>query len=194
MELILQTDRSELRVYRNFIDANKYYERALALPLIEKPPIVIQGRVCHQQRNVGFFAKSGVQGYRYSGQQTSIIDITQHTWLEAIMQKVNRKLQSNYNGILINLYENGHNYISAHSDDERDLDLAGVASIAIGAVRIFRIRDKQSREIIVDVEHQPGDLLVMYGDFQKEFLHEIPQQKKIIEPRVSLTFRKHRTK
>jgi len=32
----------------------------------------------------------------------------------------------------------------------------------------------------------------MGGDFQKEFLHEIPVQKKIKEPRFSFTFRKHK--
>lgn len=36
-----------------------------------------------------------------------------------------------------------------------------------------------------------GCLFVMDGDFQKEFTHEIPAQKKVTEMRISLTFRKH---
>ena len=31
----------------------------------------------------------------------------------------------------------------------------------------------------------------MAGDFQKEFTHEIPAEKKIKEGRISFTFRKH---
>jgi len=31
----------------------------------------------------------------------------------------------------------------------------------------------------------------MQGEFQKEFTHEIPIQKKILDERISLTFRKH---
>ena len=34
-------------------------------------------------------------------------------------------------------------------------------------------------------------MLQMGGDFQKEFTHEIPIEKKVKEPRISFTFRKH---
>ena len=44
--------------------------------------------------------------------------------------------------------------------------------------------------IIADVPHRAGDLLLMVTDFQSEFTHEIPVQKKVTEYRISLTFRK----
>lgn len=194
METLIDTGKSQLLRFPRFIPNDKlinYTSIALKLPLIEKPEIFIFGKVCHQQRNVGFFAHSDVPGYRYSGSQTSVINIENYPFLQEILENVNTKLQSEYNGILINLYENGENYISAHSDDEKDLAPIGVASIAFGAIRTFRIRDKVSKKIICDVLHQPGDLLLMAGDFQKEFTHEIPIQKKIKIPRISLTFRYH---
>jgi len=60
-----------------------------------------------------------------------------------------------------------------------------------GAVRKFRIRNKETGKIVLDHDHEPYSLIVMDGDFQKEFTHEIPQQKKIKDGRVSLTFRYH---
>lgn len=66
-----------------------------------------------------------------------------------------------------------------------------IASIAYGAVRIFRIRNKQTKKIVLDYNHTPKTLLVMEGDFQKEFTHEIPIQKNITEGRISLTFHHH---
>lgn len=194
--ILLETEKSKLIAIDNFIPKEKlerYGEFCLNLPLVYRPEIFIYDKVCRQQRNVGFFAKLGTPGYKYSGQETDVIDIENYKILKKIMKRVNKELNANYNGILVNLYENGERYISAHSDDEKSLDKAvGVASIAFGAVRKFRIRDKTTKRIIKDIDHQPGQLLIMTGDFQKEFTHEIPIQKKIIEPRVSLTFRNHK--
>lgn len=193
--VLLETDRSRLLVYRDFVDANmisEYTQLAMDLPLVERPEIRIFGRVCRQQRNVGFFAQPEVPGYKYSGQQTAVIDIANFAFLQTILTSVNLALDAGYNGILVNLYQNGTNYISAHSDDESGLDPIGVASIAFGAVRTFRIRNKTTGSIVLDVPHNAGDLLVMAGDFQSEFTHEIPIQKKVTEARVSLTFRLHK--
>jgi len=67
-----------------------------------------------------------------------------------------------------------------------------VAGICYGpAIRTFRIRNKETKKIILDHKHMPCSLLIMEGDFQKEFTHEIPIEKKIKEERISLTFRYH---
>jgi len=193
-EVLISTERSKLLLYRNFIDTDHlsiYTDSALELPLVERPEILLYGRICRQQRNVGFFALPDTPGYKYSGQQTSVIDIRNHPFLLTILDSVNNSLDAEFNGILVNLYEHGERYISPHSDDEKSLSPIGVASIAFGAIRTFRIRNKLSKTIVLDVPHLPGDLLIMAGDFQKEFTHEIPIQKSIKTPRVSLTFRMH---
>ena len=89
--------------------------------------------------------------------------------------------------------KDGNDYISAHSDDEKEISSSGVLSISIGAVRKFRIRDKFTRKIIKDIPTTPYSVINMTGDFQKEFLHEIPIEKKIKDTRISFTFRKHDT-
>ena len=89
------------------------------------------------------------------------------------------------------IHLDGNDYISAHCDDEDELSNVGVVSISYGATRNFRIRDKQTRKIIENIPTQPNVFIQMGGDFQKEFTHEIPIQKKIKDVRWSFTFRKH---
>jgi alkylated DNA repair dioxygenase AlkB len=59
---------------------------------------------------------------------------------------------TNYNGILVNKYKSGEDYISKHSDDEKNLDDSGVISISYGATRKFRIRDKKTNVIVKDTD------------------------------------------
>jgi alkylated DNA repair dioxygenase AlkB len=108
-----------------------------------------------------------------------------------LLDFVNEVYQSEFNGVLVNKYESGSEYIGKHSDDERTLDAnAGVVMISTGAVRTFRLRNKETGEKI-DIPMETDKMYQMWGDFQKEFTHEIPVQKKVLGTRYSFTFRKH---
>ena len=111
--------------------------------------------------------------------------------MERLLNVINKTLDADFNGILVNKYMNGNDYISAHSDDESGLDKIGVVSISYGAKRIFRIRDKKTKKIICNEVTTHCSILHMGGDFQKIYTHEIPIQKKIKNSRISFTFRKH---
>ena len=65
------------------------------------------------------------------------------------MEKINDRFGTKYNGILVNKYIDGTNYIGAHSDDEKNLDKGGVIAISHGVVRKYRIRDKKTKKIIM---------------------------------------------
>jgi alkylated DNA repair dioxygenase AlkB len=104
---------------------------------------------------------------------------------------MNTKFNADFNGILINKYNDGNDYISAHSDDEKNLDIVGVVAISFGAIRTFRIRDKTTKKIITNIKTNPFEIIHMGGNFQKEFIHEIPIEKKVKDCRYSFTFRKH---
>lgn len=187
----LDTGRSKLWTVENFTE--DFYEIYLKeLPLAEKPEIIICGKVCHQQRDVDFFSDVSI-GYRYSGNIRPARPLSDSPLFAPLLNAVNTSLDADFNGLLVNRYNSGNDYIGAHSDDESALSSKKmVASIAYGpGIRTFRIRDKMSKKIVLDLQHQPGMLLVMEGEFQSEFTHEIPQQKRILEPRVSITFRSH---
>lgn len=184
---LLNTGNSALWVVEDYIP-EIYEEDIHGLYLQQRPEITVRGRVCRQNRDVGFFSNVS-EGYRYSGQMIE----AQHLWctLPEILDSVNNSLGTNFNGILINRYESGENSIGAHSDDESALSGNKVACISFGAKRLFRVREKKSGKVVLDYEIPPCSLLVMDGDFQKEFTHEVPVRKKIKDTRWSLTFRHH---
>tara|TARA_B110000467_G_C18228399_1_gene427209 strand:+ start:166 stop:738 length:573 start_codon:yes stop_codon:yes gene_type:complete len=156
--------------------------------LDENPPIKLFGKICHQRRSVGFFSDDSI-GYRYSNQISRSKSMTPA--LSKLLEHVNSIYDTRYNGILVNKYNTGEDYISAHSDNEVNLDDSGVVAISYGATRKFRIRNKETKKIVGDFPMRSYSILQMGGQFQKEFTHEIPIEKKIKETRISFTFRKH---
>ena len=156
--------------------------------LLENPKIRIFGKECMQHRSIGFFSNESI-GYHYSGQLAKSRVLTPS--LEILLKIINILYKSDFNGILINKYKDGRDSIGKHSDDEKGLSNVGVVAISCGAIRKFRIRDKKTNKIIQDIPTVSYELIHMGGDFQKEFTHEIPEEKKIKEGRISFTFRKH---
>jgi len=189
IETLIDTGKSRFFVIKNFTP--DYFDNFSKLTLEHEPPIVVRGTKCNQRRNIGFFSNES-EGYRYSGQIMKSQPLDDKTLIDLLV-KVNKTLDTTFNGILVNEYVDGTKTVGKHSDSEAGLDKKkmSVAGIAYGATRIFRIRDIKSGKIVLDYEHEPCSLIVMDGDFQKEFAHEIPTQKKVKESRISLTFRNH---
>lgn len=156
--------------------------------LIKNPKIYIYGKEATQHRDVGFFSNESI-GYRYSNQLAKSQFLTDN--LMELLEKMNDMFNTNFNGILINKYYNGDDYIGTHSDDEKNLSDIGVVCISYGVTRKFRIRDKSTKKIVMDISLKENEIVHMGGNFQKEFTHEIPIEKKIKGVRYSFTFRKH---
>ncbi|KAL4817056.1 hypothetical protein BDW67DRAFT_160500 [Aspergillus spinulosporus] len=105
---------------------------------------------------------------------------------------------SSYNFCLVNYYATGDDSISYHSDDERFLGPnPSIASISLGAQRDFLMRHKPSQA--PGVSAQPlkfslasGDMVVMRGETQSNWLHSIPKRKggEAQKGRINITFRK----
>lgn len=153
--------------------------------LIKRPEITVFGKPCKQPRDVGFFSNDSA-GYKYSGKTMHAQPLSPE--LLKLLNDVNTMLHTDFNAILINAYVDGND---CDSDDESGLSNGIVACISVGAVRKFRIRNKTDNQIVADVPTDPNYILIMNGDFQKEFTHEIPVEKKVKNERISLTFRKH---
>ena len=94
-----------------------------------------------------------------------------------------------YNSCLLNLYHNGSEGISWHSDGEDYFKKNGaIASVTFGAERKFAFKHKDTKEV-VSLILQHGSLLVMKNETQTYWLHSLPPTKKVHRPRISLTFR-----
>ena len=158
-------------------------------PLLnDYPQIIVYGKKCLQRRSVGFFSDS-IIGYKYSGKIETSQRLTKN--LKILLDHINIKFNSDFNGILVNKYKDGLEYISDHSDNEQEISDKGVISVSYGATRKFRIRNKLTKKIVKDILTENYQIIQMSGNFQKEFLHGIPIEKKIKEERISFTFRKH---
>ena len=190
MQSLIKTEKSFLNVYlcEEYRELIKNCIKEVKDELLIKPPIQLYGKTVYQQRSIGFFSDESI-GYYYSGQLANAKPLQQHSF--ELMKIINSRFSTKYNGILVNKYDDGNNYIGDHSDDEKNLDKGGVIAISYGAVRKFRIREKLSKKIIMDIPTTSNSIIHMGGDFQKEFTHGIPVEKKVKDERYSFTFRKH---
>jgi alkylated DNA repair dioxygenase AlkB len=93
-----------------------------------------------------------------------------------------------FNSVLLNLYRDGRDSMSFHSDNEAQLGPEPViASLSLGATRTFQMRKRSPRQRLAGrLGH--GSLLVMYGSSQAEWEHAIPKEP-CSGPRINLTFR-----
>lgn len=114
-----------------------------------------------------------------------------HEEVVRIMELVNQKFNTTFNACLLNFYQTGQHYISAHSDNEKELgENSAVVSISLGASRNVTLRHKSNKTVIRE-RLDSGSLFMMSGNrFQKLWTHEIPKQPSCRSPRISLTFRR----
>ena len=92
-----------------------------------------------------------------------------------------------YNAVLCNLYRNGNDSVGLHADSEPEMGPV-IASVSLGAERLFRL--KAPNGAVGLAERLPhGSLLMMAGETQKNFKHEVPKEPEITKPRINLTFR-----
>ena len=127
------------------------------------------------------------KNYSYSGTRLNPLDWT--SLLSEIKQKTEVVSNVTFNSVLGNLYRTGSDGVSWHSDNEPELGLnPTIASVTFGATRRFDMRHRETKEII-HIDLTPGSILVMSGESQSKWQHQIAKTKKEVAPRVNLTFR-----
>lgn len=98
----------------------------MSLKLTHRPSVVVYGKKCFQNRDVRFFSDESSE-YNYSKSVTSSYPLTNK--LREMLEYVNQTIGDDFNGILVNRYENGSDYIGAHRDTEDTLGKNGVVGI-----------------------------------------------------------------
>jgi len=125
--------------------------------------------------------------YSFSG-----ITLNPHAWttpLLSIKNKIEPKCNVVFNSVLLNLYRNGNDSISWHTDAEPELGKNPViASVNFGETRVFQLRHIQTKEKI-EIELSHGSLLIMEGELQHFWQHQVPKTSKQVNERINLTFR-----
>lgn len=147
---------------------------------------IIFGKRIITKRKVAWY---GDDAFEYSYSNTTKKALPWTTELMELKGLVEQKTNETYNSCLLNLYHNGDEGMAWHSDAEKDLKKnTAIASLSFGAERNFAFKHKQTKEkVSFTLEH--GSLLVMKDTTQTYWLHRLPPAKKILTPRVNLTFR-----
>jgi len=110
--------------------------------------------------------------------------------LKTIKNAVEAKSHHVFNTILLNLYRNGSDSNGWHADNEPELGKNPViASLSFGEVRPFHFKHRTLKEERHRLNLGHGSLLIMKGEMQHYWLHQIAKTKKQILPRINLTFR-----
>lgn len=131
----------------------------------------------------------GEKPYAYTYSNTTKYALCWTRELLALKAMVEKETHETFNSCLLNLYHSGEEGMAWHSDAEKDLKKDGaIASLSLGAERKFAFKHKQTgekKELFLEC----GSLLVMKGTTQTYWLHRLPASKRIIAPRINLTFR-----
>ncbi|CAE6438460.1 unnamed protein product [Rhizoctonia solani] len=174
--------------------ADKWYEELNHLDTWYRPTLKVYGRDVIQSRLIAAYATDPDLTVKYSGHPV-ILHTDYPQALRMIQDQVEEQLGVCFNHVMLNKYEDGSVYIGKHSDTKEN---KVIASVSLGAVRTFIMspkstgRNKGSKPAWGDTKRWDlanGSLVVMQGDTQENWKHEIPKQPKITQGRISLTFR-----
>jgi alkylated DNA repair dioxygenase AlkB len=127
------------------------------------------------------------KSYTFSG-----ITLRPNDWTEELFEiknAIEKETIDKFNSVLLNLYRSGNDSISWHTDAEKELGINPViASVSFGDVRKFQLKHKETKEKI-EILLTHGSLLIMQGELQHFWKHQIPKTKKTVKERINLTFR-----
>mgnify|MGYP001284835811 CR=1 FL=1 len=148
--------------------------------------IKIFGKTHQIPRLQAWYADNEIE-YTYSGKK-----LQRHNWnnlLLEIKEKIENITSFKFNSVLANLYRDGNDSMGLHSDDEKELGINPViASLSLGESRDIHFKHKNIKTSI-NIPQTSGQLIVMSGQTQKYWKHEIKKTKKFKKPRINLTFR-----
>ena len=149
--------------------------------------VVVFGKTYQQPRLTALYSTTK-RSYSYSG-------LTMHPqsfpeYLQPLKQRLESTCHASFNTLLINLYRDGQDSNGWHADNEKELGSNPViASVSLGEERPFHFKHRRLKEERHKLILKHGSLLLMSGEMQHHWLHQIAKTKRRIGPRINLTFR-----
>lgn len=183
--------QGETKLVQDFFSkkpADYYFQKLQKSLDWKQEPIRMFGKMVMQPRLTALYGDAG-RPYGYSG-----ISMNPSVWTTELLE-IKEKLQV-FSGIvfthvLCNYYRDGQDSMGWHRDNEAVLGKnPSIASITFGSTRLFQIRHYETKNHKIDIPLTHGSLLMMSGESQHHWEHQLPKTKKVLEPRINLTFRK----
>lgn len=173
--------------FLNLKEAAESFQSVLENTNWKQKPIKLFGKKYMQPRLIAFFSEDE-KTYSYSG--ISMAPSAFSPELKKIKQKLEATTGETFNACLANLYRDGQDSMGWHSDDERELGKDPViASVSLGAERVFHLRHKNDKSLKFKLELENGSLFLMKGTTQQYWKHQLPKTSKKVGKRINLTFR-----
>ena len=179
----------EAFLFPQFIRQNEsliFFEELLKTAAWQNDEVVMFGKRLIMQRKTAWYGDFAFK-YTYSKVERTALPFT-----EVLLELRQRLLQisaDSYNSALLNLYHHGMEGMGRHSDDEDSIvPQSAIASLSFGAERPFVFLHKQTRQK-VKISLPSGSLVLMKGECQQKWWHELPKTKQVMSPRINITFR-----
>lgn len=186
----LLPEHGSVYYYPEFCDevSSAHLVKVLQQSLVwESDQLIMFGKRITTRRKVAWVGDLDCS-YTYSGVQKN-----PQAWTPELIQiktRFEKMTQTAFNSCLLNLYHDGNDGMSWHSDDEKELDAqAPIASLSLGAKRKFAFRNKENKST-VSVFLENGSALIMHAPTQDYWQHSLLKTKTVHEPRINLTFRR----
>ena len=189
-KLILEGDRFASMKYwsdwKGAIDAEKLLLRSIEEIPWRQDYIHMMGKKIPIPRLQNWF---GVPGTSYTYSRITLPALPFPKWMNTLRKEVQITTGEVFNSVLVNYYRDGKDSNDWHSDDEKELGNSPIiASISLGAERIFHLRHKDSKEKI-KINLLNGSLLLMGAGIQEYWQHKLAKTAVCVGPRINFTFR-----
>jgi alkylated DNA repair dioxygenase AlkB len=188
--ITLDLPDAEIIYYPQFFDkeqADTIYTQLLQEIAWQQDNITIYGKTHPQPRLTALYGNEG-KPYSYSS-------ITMHphplnTLLQKIKYYIEATTQCQFTTVLLNQYRDGKDSNGWHADNEKELGPNTIiASLSFGAERVFQLKHNSLADAKKSITLEHGSLLLMKGNTQHFWKHQIPKTAKPIGKRINLTFR-----
>jgi alkylated DNA repair dioxygenase AlkB len=181
---------AELLYIENFYNATnaEYYFKILKKTVNwQQDDITLFGKTYKQPRLTSLYANNS-QPYSYSNITMQPTIFTSE--LQQIKSDIEQEVEHQFTSVLLNLYRNGNDSNGWHADNEKALGKNPViASLSFGETRPFHFKHRHIKDERHKINLNHGSLLLMRGEMQHYWLHQIAKTKKTIGERINLTFR-----
>jgi alkylated DNA repair dioxygenase AlkB len=110
--------------------------------------------------------------------------------LHAATEVARRLAGCQFNSVGLNFYRDERDSVAPHNDKLHELTAgAPIALLSLGATRVMTIRTKATPRRSIQLELEPGSVLLMTYATQQHFDHGIPKSTSAVGPRISAAFR-----
>jgi alkylated DNA repair dioxygenase AlkB len=187
---VISMPEADVIFYQQFFnlqESNQLFQTLFSEIKWRQDSMKIYGKEVNLPRKTAWYGDKD-KSYTFSG-----IHLEPEPWTSTLLQvkeKVEEIAKVRFNSVLLNLYRDGNDGISWHTDAEPELgNNPVIASVSFGGVRRFMFRHKNNKDLKAEIELTHGSFLLMAGSTQHFWQHQIPKTSKKVQPRINLTFR-----